>query len=557
MYDLANFNLGTMTECGAALRRLGAGAASMEEVAGRIVRCLYDSFVDPVSNERALALARLFTTLSYADLDEGLRDSARAFLRQEPGGPPARPDMKCLTLLATVGAQAAWNNRTRSAGHRAIPLSSANLVAQSPMIAQLIRQCGFDLGVLLAPGGDLLVDLEQRTYNVFHVPEARGSPFVPAQEDFVLPLGVRSVLGFGGLLPSGQLFAIIIFSRVLIARETANMFAPLALSAKIALLPFAGGVVFSGAASGVAAGPRGHARPMVDEASRLRSRIAALEQLMEVEDRAVLEQSERLQGALAESDRHARMLEISEQALRGKTLELERSNAELEQFAYIASHDLQEPLRIMKTYVELLARRYAGRLDPEADRHLAHLTGNAEQMTTLVKNLLTLSRAGAPGKPPVPVEASSVCDRAIANLQAVIASEMATVTRDPLPAVMGDPIQLMEVFQNLIGNGIKFHGEKPPRVHVSAGLQGGEAVFSVRDEGIGIDPRSLEEIFQMFKRLQPRSRYAGSGIGLAICKRIVERHGGRIWAETEPGRGSTFRFTLPLQEKGHERSEEL
>jgi signal transduction histidine kinase len=240
----------------------------------------------------------------------------------------------------------------------------------------------------------------------------------------------------------------------------------------------------------------------------------------------------------------------AERALARRTAELQRSNAELEQFAYVASHDLQEPLRVVRSYADLLARRCRGRLDADADRFLETILGHADRMIVLVGDLLALSRVGTSTAEPEPCDAGLQCDRAVAGLRDLIAREGATVGRGPLPRVRAVPGQLSQVFQNLISNGIKFHGERPARVHVSGEVQGGVAHLAVRDDGIGIPADGLEAMFAMFTRLGPRDDAAGSGIGLAICRRIVERHGGRIWAESEPGRGATLRFTLPAADEG-------
>lgn len=205
----------------------------MEEVAGRTVRYLYRRLVDE-EGEPACVLVRFFKVRTFADLDPGLQEFARGLL----GDRPEDPAMKCLTLLATAGVRPEWNDRTRSAGHRAIPLPSPEAVRRLPMITQLIRQLGFEVSSALNPDRRILMDMEQRTYNVFHVEEAEGSPYVPAQEDFVRPFGVRSVLGFGGMLPGGELYAVIMFSRVQVSPEVAALFRPLALSTKLALLPF-------------------------------------------------------------------------------------------------------------------------------------------------------------------------------------------------------------------------------------------------------------------------------------------------------------------------------
>jgi light-regulated signal transduction histidine kinase (bacteriophytochrome) len=239
----------------------------------------------------------------------------------------------------------------------------------------------------------------------------------------------------------------------------------------------------------------------------------------------------------------------AERALDRRTAELQRSNAELEQFAYIASHDLQEPLRVVRSYAELLARRCRGRLDPDADRFLETILGHADRMIALVGDLLALSRVGTSTAVPETCDAGLQCDRAVAGLRDLIAREGATVSRDVLPHVRAVPGQLAQVFQNLIANGVKFHGDRPPRVHISGEIRGGEALLAVRDEGIGIEPEGIESIFAIFTRLGPRDETSGSGIGLAICRRIVERHGGRIWAESEPGRGAVLKFTLPAADE--------
>lgn len=241
MYNLANFTLSDMTECGTALRKLGIGATSMEQAADRIVRYFYEQFGDEQTEASAFALTRFFKTHSYEDLTIELQ----RFADQMLGKQPEVPTTKCLTLLATAGDRSEWNVRQASIGHQAIPLVSEQLVAQSPMISQLIQQFGLEIGTVLAPDPNLLADLEQKTYNVFHVAQAANSAFVPAQAEFVTPCRVQSVLGFGGILPSGNLIAIILFSKVPIPNATADMFKTLALNAKMAVLPFDKSTVFA------------------------------------------------------------------------------------------------------------------------------------------------------------------------------------------------------------------------------------------------------------------------------------------------------------------------
>lgn len=235
----------------------------------------------------------------------------------------------------------------------------------------------------------------------------------------------------------------------------------------------------------------------------------------------------------------------AEESLRRRTDDLARSNADLEQFAYIASHDLQEPLRMISSYVQLLAKRYRGKLDRDADEFIFYASDGASRMQRLINDLLTYSRVGTRGKSFEEVNLETVLAQALENLQLAVKEKNAVVTHDPLPTVYGDSGQLTQVFQNLIDNAIKFHGEEPPRIHVSARLEGGKCIFSVKDNGIGVAPEYLNRLFTLFQRLHTRKEYTGTGLGLAICKRIVERHGGRIWVESSPAKGSTFYFVIP------------
>lgn len=240
----------------------------------------------------------------------------------------------------------------------------------------------------------------------------------------------------------------------------------------------------------------------------------------------------------------------ADELLAKKTEELVRSNAELERFAYVASHDLQEPLRMVASYVQLLAKRYQGRLDADADDFIHYAADGATRMQQLINDLLAYSRVGTRGKEFVPTNANQVLEDALFNLSRAIGDSKANITADKLPSVTADGSQLTQVFQNLIGNAIKFRGKERPDIHVGVSLEQGEWRFTVRDNGIGIPAEHLDRVFQIFQRLHSREEYPGTGIGLSICKRIVERHGGRIGAESETGKGSTFWFTLPLREAG-------
>ena len=238
-------------------------------------------------------------------------------------------------------------------------------------------------------------------------------------------------------------------------------------------------------------------------------------------------------------------MKAAEEQIRRYAEDLERSNRDLQHFAYVASHDLQEPLRMVRGFMELLAKRYRGRLGADADEYIRYAVDGATRMQNLIKGLLAYSRVGTQGKRLAPLDSAAALRQALENLQVVIEETGAEVTSGPLPVVVGDDVQLAQLFQNLIGNAIKFRSGEPPRIHVEAAEEKDGWRFSVRDNGIGFDPRHADRIFQMFQRLHGQGEYEGTGIGLALCKRIVERHGGRIWVESEPGKGSTFYFTLP------------
>ncbi len=225
--------------------------------------------------------------------------------------------------------------------------------------------------------------------------------------------------------------------------------------------------------------------------------------------------------------------------------ELTRSNKDLKEFAYVVSHDLKEPLQVIKGFLMLFKKRYKDKLDEKANEIIRFTVDGAKRMQELIKDLLEYSQVGTKGKEFKPADCSLILNKAISNLKVSIEESGAVVTHDTLPTVTADAIQLSSMFQNLIGNAIKFHGSEAPMVHISTERKGDEWLFSVRDNGIGIDPKFADRIFAVFQRLHSSDEYPGTGIGLAICKKIVEHHGGRIWVESEPGKGATFYFTIP------------
>jgi len=312
-------------------------------------------------------------------------------------------------------------------------------------------------------------------------------------------------------------------------------------------------------------GDLGRERRQLDNVSIIACMLAALASaLMEANRRDNLKLQaveNRLRTAHREVESHAAQLfhansqlhsEVSrrtksedELALRSK--ELERSNSELERFAYVASHDLQEPLRAVASHVQILAEDYRGKLDADADESIRHAIEGAAHMRLLINDLLAYSRIGRRKEPLEQTSAAQALAMALRQLEVAIRETGAAVTFDELPEVSADPTQLIQLFQNLVGNALKFCDEKSPRVHVGVEKSDEGWRFSVKDNGIGIDPQHAERIFAPFERLHGRHEYPGTGIGLAICKKIAERHGGRIWVESKPGAGATFRFTMPVR----------
>lgn len=259
------------------------------------------------------------------------------------------------------------------------------------------------------------------------------------------------------------------------------------------------------------------------------------------------------QAQLEETNKHIERKVIKRTAeLAEKIKELARSNADLEQFAYAASHDLQEPLRKITSFTQLLSKRYRSRLDADADRFIQHAVDGASRMAAMIQSLLQYSRVGNGQDLLEQTDIGALLKQVLADLDLRIRESSAIVTHDdPMPIILANPLQMILVLQNLIANALKFRGKKPPRIHVAAKQTEGEWIFSVQDNGIGIDPKQANQLFTMFKRLHSGSEYPGTGIGLAICKKIVERHGGRIWIKSQPERGATFFFSVPARKEDH------
>jgi PAS domain S-box-containing protein len=307
--------------------------------------------------------------------------------------------------------------------------------------------------------------------------------------------------------------------------------------------------------------PRQRARRVIEHVAR--SEPSQLTAAIEMNGRtqAGEERVFELRFSRVSEDRHvAVVIDILERRLRERELRqrvrvLEQSNADLEQFASIASHDLREPLRMVVSYTQLLAERYRGQLDEKADKFIGYAVQGATRMQRLIDDLLAYSRLENPGRPSLPTPVADALRDTLTDMRATIQDSGAQITYGPLPTVLVDPVQLTQLFQNLIHNAIKFRREAPPQIEIWAEPEGGMWRISIRDNGIGIEKRYHDRIFQMFQRLHERGKYEGNGIGLATARKIVERHGGTIGVASSPGEGSTFFFTLPAAPTGPIRSE--
>jgi PAS domain S-box-containing protein len=503
-YRLSAFSLTDMMELGADIRRLRRDCASSETFAGAVVRLLYERVVDD-SGLPAFGLVRFFELRPFADLDEHQRFIAATSL------PTIHDDTRCLVLVATAGELPQWNERSRSGGHQAIPLASPEAVERLPMVAHLIRSLGFEVEGVLRPDEALLLPRPQT--NVFHVEQARGSPYLPAQ-DFVERFGIHSTLGFGGLNPDGRLFALVLFSKVPVSRDVAALFGYLSLSTQIALLSYS-------------------ASP-----GRTEAQITTLDRLLRNHEEVVAGQERKLNETM--------------QALR-------KSNRELEEFAYVASHDLQEPLRKVQMFGDMLTSQYQAALGDEGRDYLQRMQNAGRRMQTLITDLLAYSRVTTKGQPLVPVSLAEVAQQALLDLECRLRDTNGKVELGEMPEVQGDPLQLRQLLQNLISNGLKYHKKgEPPVVRVWAEPipDEGRWLLHVADNGIGFDEKYLSRIFAPFQRLHGRGEYEGTGMGLAICRRIVERHGGSITARSAPGQGATFLVTLSAAQPDPEVADE-
>ena len=558
MFDLANFQLDDMVRCGSELRTLGFEASHMEPVAQAIVRFLYDNLRDGPDGPRACALVRLYKTHAYADLEPSLR----RFAQGGPDGAALPLTTKCLTLLATAGDEAHWNSRQLSAGHQVIPLISPKHVDEIPMVTQLIRQFGLEINSLIDPDPAIMLDVEQRTYNVFHVLDALGSPSIPAQAEFVIPYQIASVLGFGGVLLSGDLVAVILFSKIAIPAGTAELFKTIALNIKLALLPYDGDAVFA---------PR-EASTNLDQ--RLKeSQLSAVTQLLDVQEQTAQTQTRRLRAKNDELIVILQQLHKTQDQLVAK----ERL-ASLGALTAGIAHEIKNPLNFVTNFAQLstdlideLAEELAQHRDHLNDDArsnlgdlLANLKVNAQKIRehgkradSIVSTMLLHSRGG--GGRPCPTDLNELLDRytdlAYHGLRAQDPTFQLAIKTD-FDAAVGkvdlNPESFSRVILNLVNNACyAAHTKKQQNgigfvatVEVISRSQGDKAEIRVRDNGGGIPNSIRDQIFNPFFTTKPPG--AGTGLGLSLSHGIVvAEHRGELRVETSEGEWTEFRIILP------------
>jgi two-component system, NtrC family, sensor kinase len=585
VYDLQKFSLRDMSECGLALRHLGNKANSMEETSNHIIDYLYNNFIDKQSSEKSCVLVRFFKTNSYRELTPDLQEYANRL----SGNHLPDDNLKCLTLLASAGQLPEWNSRHKSQGHQAIPLESEEAIARIPMIFQLIQQLGLDPSHVVQPDTSLLTDLEQRIYNVFYVPEALGSPYVPSQTSFVIPFNVRSVVGFGGLLPSGNIFVVLMFLKVNIPRMTVDLLRPLALNVKMAILPFDDGKIFNQDNFVVAE----KTISTINESGtlqRLNSKIATLKHLLDVSEQSTINQSDCLEKT------NINLQETLEQLQKTQIQLVNTARiSSLGQFVAGIAHEINNPVnfihgnltyfkqytdilfKIVRSYQyiypnppkqiqELIEENELNFLDEDLTKILTSMTVGTQRISDIVKSLRTFSRLDEAELKKVDIHED------IDSILMVLAHQLQPKNENPeikvikeyghLPLIECYPAQLNQAFMNILTNAIdalhdnnsdiitqKKSIDSLPTIRIRTEVIDTTWVaISITDNGCGIKEENHSKLFDPFFTTKPVGK--GTGMGLSISYQIiVKKHGGQISCTSIPGEGAEFTIKIPITAK--------
>lgn len=578
MYDIQKMTLRDMSECGLALRRLGDDALSMEEVSNNIIKYLYQNFVDSYSGEKLSVLIRFFKTHSYRELTPDLQEYVSGILSDR-----IVPDnLKCLTLLATAGELPEWNSRHQSVKHKAIPLTNEDAIARIKMMSQLMQQLGLNPGTVLQPDPNLLADLEQKMYNVFYVPNALNSPYIPSQASFVVPFNVKSVLGFGGLLPSGNMFTILMFLKVAIPPMVVNLFRPLALNVKMAILPFDNGCIFKEDFQPIINTENAENNPN-KSLQYLNSQIATLNQLLDVSEQCTITQSDRLEEAIANLHQTLDKLQKTQVQL----IQNEKMSSLGHMIAGIA-HEINNPVNFIHGNInfaedytqsllkllQLYQKNYPNtpreiqklieeiELDfiiSDLNEILKSMTVGTERIREIVLSLRNFSRLDESELKKADIH--SGIDSTLMILQHKFKNtnnypEIKLIKKyGNLPLIECYPGQLNQVFMNIFSNAIdalelKIGAEiklQRPQISICTQVIDEEWVaINIADNGVGMTEEVRSKLFDPFFTTKPVGK--GTGLGLSISYQIVvQKHCGEIICNSQPGQGSEFTIKIPVK----------
>ncbi len=513
MYDLTRFTLKDVTTCGAALRQMADGAASMEETANRIVDYLYHNVGDE-DGRPASVLVRFFITRPYVDLDPDLQTHVDRFL----GRKPEDPSLKCQTLLATIGDDPAWHSRHHSRYYKVHPLS-AEIVDVNPMFGQVAQLFGIVLEKTVDRDPDLLIDLEHQTYNILHIADVVSNPYVPAQDDFVVPYGIKSVLGFYGMLPSGNLFTLLLFTKVQIPRDALDAFRPLALNLKMAVLPFDDGTVFATDA-GPAPNPQG-------TTAQFRSEAAGLAQLLSVHERVVVEQSDRIAQVVAELE-----AQIAENERLRKLATEAAVAAERTRLSRDLHDSVTQALYSQTLYAEAAVRQLQSGRTERVEHHLHQLKETALQALREMRLLIFELRPAAVEEEglvsALRTRLESVESRTGIDADVIVDESFVQLTQLSPAAETG----LYWVAQEALNNALKYAAADQITISLSATTEPGLrcVILKVTDNGGGFDLSAPEK---------------KGTLGLRGIQERARQLGGALTIHSAPGAGTTIHIEVP------------
>jgi two-component system, NtrC family, sensor kinase len=593
MYDLQKMTLKDTSECGLALRHLGDDANSMEDACNNIIKYLYQHFVDKESSDNSCVLIRLFKTHHYEKLTSDLQKSVCRILENDA----VDDHLKCLILMATAGELPEWNSRHKSVGHKAIPIGSEEAIAQIPMISQLLQQLGLNPETVVQPDPNLFTDLEQRMYNVFYIPNALESPYIPAQKSFVIPFNVKSVLGFGGLLPSGNMFVTLMFLKVVVPRVNVDLFRPLALNIKMAILPFDDGITFRNETQTVKNDKCTINKNKDKTIQRLKSKVATLTQLLDVSDQSTITQSNRLEQAIANLQQtldklqetqiqlihHDKMSSLG-QMVAGVAHEINNPVNFIHGNLHYTAEYAQNLLNLVRLYqkhfpnspaeiqqeIELIDLNF---IISDFTRIVKSMRVGTQRIQEIVTGLRNFSRLDEAELKQVDIH------EGIESTLMIMEYRLQSTTRYPkievikeyskLPQVKCHAGQLNQVFVNILANAIDalqesyqfsannhdlssyqnatLKTDNYPTIHISTQVLDEKWIaITITDNGLGITEVVKSKIFNPFYTTKAVGK--GTGLGLSISYEIVvQKHHGELICNSLPGEGTEFLIKIPIK----------